>query len=449
MTTLDLKPLKKRGLTILRLSGEEWQELLNGRKGGARFTLVFPHDVARAAKAKSPVLVVIAGGRAYEGDWDEPVKVQAQLKLGWIKSIQAVATRDSRVSFDYLRTVGPRTLGKLAGSGVPAQLKPHIDRAIASKAPFTGLTPKVSDWFIDRVAAKENDRPALSQLLALLGRQTTFRNAVALEEDALTLALKAFGAKDAPATELALTQRTTALAGARLQEDVVIEHDARWMPGWTLNDSDLTGRAVFTQGDDELQVFTANKQPLERLFGVDLIYLNERQRAIVMVQYKMMDPEPRQFRTIETLFGSMKEQLDSEWTVPIDKQFKTEIARMKRFTKAIGGSDAYRMHASPFFFKLVRRNGATGNAGLLLSLEHLEHMMAGGTLTGPKGGLRISYNVLAGQYLRGETFVDVVRSGYVGSHSATTAHLEQLIKATLDGGRAVVAAIERTLPKDL
>lgn len=36
---------------------------------------------------------------------------------------------------------------------------------------------------------------------------------------------------------------------------------------------------------------------------------------------------------------------------------------------------------------------------------------------------------------------------YIGSHGAMTAHLEQLIEATLDGGRAVVAAIERTLPK--
>lgn len=446
MTTLDLKPLKKRGLAILRLSAEEWQDLLDGRMGGSRFTLVFPHDVARVAKPKSPVLIVIAGGEAHSGDWDEPVQVDEQLKLGWIKSIQAVATRDSRVSFDYLRRISPSTLRELAGSGA-STLKPHIDRAVASTEPFMGLTPKVSDWLIDRIAARDEDNPALSQLLALLGRQTLFRNAVALQEDALTLALKAFGAKDAPATQLALTQRTTALAGARLQEDVVIEHDARWMPGWTLNDSDLTGRAVFTQDDDELHVFTANKQPLERLFGVDLIYLNERQRAIVMVQYKMMDPEPRKFRTIQTAFGSMTEQLDSEWTVPINKQFKAEIARMKRFAATLGGPGPYRMHPSPFFIKLVRRNGATGNAGLLLSLEHLEHMMASGGLTGPKGGLRISYKALAGQYLRGETFVDVIRSGYVGSHSATTAHFEELIKATLDGGRAVVAAIERTLPK--
>jgi hypothetical protein len=104
----------------------------------------------------------------------------------------------------------------------------------------------------------------------------------------------------AEATALALGQRQTALAGARLQEDTVIEHDARWIPGWTMDSSDVTGRAVFTQGREELQVFTANKQPLEQLFGVDLIYLNETRRSIVMVQYKMMEPLARTKRRFDT-----------------------------------------------------------------------------------------------------------------------------------------------------
>ena len=114
MTRLDLKPLKKRGLAILRLSADDWQELLDGRKAGSRFTLVFPHDVARVAKAKSPVLVVIDGGQAYGGEWDESVAVEDQLKLGWIKSIQAVATRDSRAPWRNKRRTMP------ASAAIPA-----------------------------------------------------------------------------------------------------------------------------------------------------------------------------------------------------------------------------------------------------------------------------------------------------------------------------------------
>ena len=39
-----------------------------------------------------------------------------------------------------------------------------------------------------------------------------------------------------------------------------------------------------------------------------------------------------------------------------------------------------------------------------------------------------------------------IRSGYIGSQSATTDHLKTLINATLAKGRGVVAAIQRVLP---
>jgi hypothetical protein len=73
-------------------------------------------------------------------------------------------------------------------------------------------------------------------------------------------------------------------------------------------------------------------------------------------------------------------------------------------------------------------------------------MLSKGHLNGPRGGLRIAYSELNGHYLRGETFVDLVRSGYIGSHSATTDHLQTLIDVTLSEGRAAVAAIQRALP---
>lgn len=446
MTGPDLAPLKRRGLTVLRLDADGWQGLLNSRQLGRRFTLVFPHGIARAAKPGSPVLIVILGGGSHGGDWDEPTVVPNQLKLGWVKSIQAVATRDSRVSIDNVHDLTPDTLQALCGDGAPSAIRAQVAAVVDSVAAFEAFTPKSGEWVIDRIAARPGNALALRRLTALLTKQRRFRNAVALQEDAVALALKAFGASDASATQLALSQGTTALEQARLREDAVIEHDARWIPGWTLSDSDLTGRAVFRQGDDQLEVFTANKQPLEQLFGVDLIYLNERQQAIIMVQYKMMEPEPRRSRRVETPLGSHSQREDAEWIVPIDAQFLDELTRMERFVTTTMGGGVYRMSHNPFFLKLVRRDGATGNAGILLSLDHLKHLMDAGDLTGPRGGLKISYGALAGHYLRGETFVDLVRSGYIGTHSATTEHFETLIQATLNGGRAVVAAIQSRLP---
>jgi len=52
-----------------------------------------------------------------------------------------------------------------------------------------------------------------------------------------------------------------------------------------------------------------------------------------------------------------------------------------------------------------------------------------------------SYNSLQGHYLRGEAFVELIRSGYVGTRGATTDHLRELIEAAVNGERAVVAAV--------
>jgi hypothetical protein len=119
-----------------------------------------------------------------------------------------------------------------------------------------------------------------------------FKNTAALQEDALHTALRAFGlASNDQATSLELVDgRETALARVNIMEDSVIEHDARHIPGYDLVQSDLTGRAVFERENERLEVFTANRRPLEQLFGVDLIYLNASRQNIVMLQYKMLEP---------------------------------------------------------------------------------------------------------------------------------------------------------------
>jgi hypothetical protein len=159
-----------------------------------------------------------------------------------------------------------------------------------------------------------------------------------------------------------------------------------------------------------------------------------------MLQYKMMDPvEQHSFER----FGENTEPEEQEWLVGIDRQFKAELERMARFDKDLPPEGAFRLNSGAFFFQLVRRYAATNTAGVILSLGHLNSLIASGALYGPRGGLRISYNALQGHYLRGEAFV--VRSGYIGTRDATTNHLETLIEAALDSGHAVVAAVQSAI----
>ena len=131
--------------------------------------------------------------------------------------------------------------------------------------------------------------------------------------------------------------------------------------------------------------------------------------------------------------------------VRIDDQFRDELARMRRFDQDLEPDGPYRPHAGAFYFKFVRRNAATTSSSILLSLGHLDQLLDAGELTGARGGLRLSYRSLDGHYLRTEPFVELVQSGYVGTRGATTTHLQALIEASLNGGKAVVAGVQSAL----
>ena len=156
-----------------------------------------------------------------------------------------------------------------------------------------------------------------------------------------------------------------------------------------------------------------------------------------MVQYKMMERVGREDS------GRSRRADEREWIVRLNEQFLDEIERMEWFMRDLSPDGPYRLNPVPFFVKLVKRDSKTSTAGILLSLEHLRQLIDTEAVSGPRGGLRISYRDLDGHYLRGEAFIDLVRSGYVGSRGATTDHMESLVNAALTDGRAVVAAIQR------
>lgn len=325
-----------------------------------------------------------------------------------------------------------------------SSLRAPRDRLASGTTQFERVSPKLGTALIAAIAEDPQNTPPLTRILAHLRRPSRYNNARGLQQDAVALAIKAFGGNDG-ASSIALTGDDTAIATVRVLEDAAIEHDARWMAGWRLADSDLTGRATFARRDERLDVFTANKRPLEELFGVDLIYLNNARGALVMVQYKMLESEGPARRSMASKLSEDDEADEQRWIVRINDQFTDELSRMRRFDRDLAPNGPYRLNSGAFFFKLVRRNAATTSAGILLSLGHLDHLMGGGELSGPAGGLRICYQSLDGHYLRSDGFVELVRSGYIGTRGATTDHMQALIEASLRGGKAVVAAIRTAL----
>ncbi|RTL91747.1 hypothetical protein EJV44_19120 [Ancylobacter aquaticus] len=428
MDERNLKELKRKGLTVLRLKDDAWDAIVQTRRRGQRFSLNFPHQAARQGQRDSLVLVTTPD----------------VLRMGVITSISATSTLESRLVFDLLTPISPNSLSDLLAAVDRPGLRVPRDRLVRGGPDFERVSEKLGEALIDGIAAAPENGPAIARVLAHRRRPARFEDARALQRDAVSLAIKAFGGSD-EASAITLPGADSAIGAVRLLEDAVIEHDARWLPGWRLADSTVTGRVTFEKRGERLDVFTANKRPLEQLFGVDLIYLNEARGALVMVQYKMLEPEERGRRRVETEMFSYDEIDEQEWTVRIDTQFDDELKRMRQFDRDLDPTGPYRLNAGAFFFKFVRRHAAARTAGILMSLGHLDQMLQEGNLSGPRGGLRLSYSSLGGHYLRSEPFVELIRSGYVGTRGATTTHLQALIEASLDGGKAVVAAVQTAL----
>jgi hypothetical protein len=216
--------------------------------------------------------------------------------------------------------------------------------------------------------------------------------------------------------------------GAHLQEDNVIARDASEVPGYELIVKSVTGRSVFQKNQERLVIYTANRGPLEKMLGVDLIYINEAHGNIVMVQYKMLD-EHRDAKT-----GA------KDWIFRPDAQLEKERARMK-LPPATGKPSDYRLNRHPFYFKFVKRkNGVESDKSVILSLDHFDRVLAAPELKGPRGGVRFSYDALGGQYLRELDLIGLIRSGYIGTHRAETDVLRQFIDQVNKGKRGLVLA---------
>jgi hypothetical protein len=220
------------------------------------------------------------------------------------------------------------------------------------------------------------------------------------------------------------------LIGAHLYEDNVVRANASQLPGFDAIAPDVTGRAVFEKRNERLVIYTANKLPLEKMIGVDLIYINETRGNIIMVKYKML--------------GECKQDNESrDWLFRPDDQLREEIARMQlpAFKRTVTD---YRLNRNPFFFKFVKRKIVDdSHQSFLVSLDHLNQILTSPEAKGPNDGIRLTYDALDGTYLREADMISLIRSGYIGTHRAETEVLATIISEVAKGNKALVLAWQR------
>ena len=423
------KHLESNNLAIFRFTDDEWMRLKNSRLGISKFTVARSHAVLSGFSMPA---VGLLQGKELDG---EP-----ETYFGLVKSRQAISTLQSRVRIDLALPISLSPQHELLHMVTKRGLKTKFRNSLRLRDSVISVKPVLGVHLVERLATNHDNHWAMGRVATALDSSRTYSGNRDLQQDALNLTLKAFGLSSSATAvnvELRSDFQETAIFGFDTEahvpifEDDVLDYDKTHVPGFDYVGRDLTGRAFFERGEDTLEIITANRKPLEKAFGVDLIYLNAVKKNIVMVQYKMLKHHANGGST--------------DWIYRPDQQFEEELNRMKAFgeTHAPGPLE-YRINPQVFYLRFVRRDAKLGKVTATMPTDHFEVLRDIPECLGPMSGFRISYDTLDGRYLRQEAFVDLLRSGYIGAHAQTTADLETLIREILNGNKALVAALHST-----
>jgi len=417
--------VQKKPLILIRFDEAFSASLLESRQGYEHLTVVKPHSVLRDFKL--PTLCVL---EVQEHDGTKCYLATATRKV-------AVSTFDSRLTVKKLRPITTSSLERLNAQVTDPRMKRLLRARIPPQGEWANLSPRLSAHLVEVLARDSGNRAAFDTALALLPQLRRASSVQWAQEDAIQSAMTAFGLRTSDAPDQVALKRGVSsglgLIGAHLYEDNVVHADASRLPGFDAIAPDVTGRAVFEKAGERLTIYTANKLPLEKMLGVDLVYINETRGSVVMVQYKMLEEDKRSSQ-------------GRDWLFRPDKQLRKEMSRM-RLPELSGALGDYRLHRNPFFFKFVKRRVVDdSHQSFLVSLDHLNQILAAPRKRGPKGGVCVSYGALDGTYLREPDMLGLIRSGYVGTHRAETEALVAIIAAVAQGDRAVVLAWQQRMP---
>lgn len=184
-------------------------------------------------------------------------------------------------------------------------------------------------------------------------------------------------------------------------EDALIASDLRRFD----EDSTLTeiaGSAVrVVDRDLELTVMNVNREELENVHGVDLIYYDHIRDKAVAVQYKRL------------------EWVSSMWVYRRKSDLEAQLQKMANYTSpAVTSAEDLRLSSSPFFFKFVHQDFGPKSSSLLPGMyvpdEYLRLGLGENRFnTGPMDGFQIHEDNT--KYITSSTFIELVRRCWIGT----------------------------------
>ena len=300
--------VRRHPLAVLRLDSEQ-QETLFSRTNSETFSfsIALPRATLRELRVPTACLLIT-----------EDHQGKKKTYFGSATRKSPVTTLDSRLMIENARQITPDEERSITALVTDKRFASDLRNRLGNRKQLVRLSPMLSMHLVSRLAEVRGNKDEMRRAASGLERPRKYSDNRALQQDAVNSALRAFGLTPRDAAASVETEGSTVLRHVPIREDTVIARDAHHIPGLALIASDLTGRAVFEKGRERLEVITANRNPLEEVLGVDLVYLNLIKRNIVMVQYKMLEP--------------LREDNDTDWLYRPDDQFRKQVARMKSFS---------------------------------------------------------------------------------------------------------------------
>lgn len=420
--------LSKDRTVVVHFNDEDWRQLVwkADEYGKNHFTINlrapnFTRQVQRIA-------VIVVSGNV------------VALSLG--RSIGPSGDLDTGVRFANLHDLQPAALTAIIDK---MKLKSHSSVLVA----LTGggvLPPVTSQKFFDALSDLSPDSSGVLAELRALQRQrsgtmTEHRRLLEEQRDAVALSLEVVGIDSRRALQSWEYPSDDApfLSGLNLggtSEASLIRHDATRFEDWLRVEGQIYDVVEFVDPDDSSRKMTvayADKEPLERVTGTDLIYYRHQNPGYVLVQYKRMRRRSGEGQPLE-------------WLYRPDAQLTEEIRRMRQIlvSGTSQGVAQWRLSQEPFYMKLCeddmeRTEGGKLTKGMYFPLGLFEKILESPQILGPKGGKNIGWHN-AQRWFSNTAFIELLRDGWIGSVGDVTVQVTALVQSALEGDRGVILA---------
>lgn len=343
--------------------------------------------------------------------------------IGIIKKGQRVSTGQSRIKVTNIIEVEPTAL---------EQIVSRMERKFQSygRSAFGIGYSKISEQtgkaifnaIIESFPDQEEEIKKLARKHMPVAITKSLRSETsAVEKDAVSICLDIFGIDRSKVLKSWEPKEDGSIGDSflggltsyRAYEDDLINHDLRNLQGWNFMAEDIKGVAEFTNSQGEkLTIINANRKPLEKDLGVDLIYFHRYFDAFTFVQYKMMD---------------VKSDHDNKaYYNPNQESHNEEIIRMQNLYELIKKEKPndnlkdFRFSECPIFFKVCKKlmlktDDTSIAVGAYIPITQWHMLLNDESTLGPKGGRQIGFHTLRGLYIGTQVFVELMQKGLLGT----------------------------------